>query len=140
MAKEKPAVPDAQHPAAGHYLGTVIDAKWWKRYRRKGFFARGNGVYWFEAGAFFFLRHLARQPLVIPCALIDEVKIGNSHAGRWVPGRGGLIKLFWESDGRKLVSGFIVSRDRRQTEALAEIIAQRLACSSGLENTTAPVS
>jgi len=29
----------------GLYMGTVIDRKWWKRYTKDGYFARGNGQY-----------------------------------------------------------------------------------------------
>ena len=28
----------------GAYLGTELDETWWKRYRKDGFFARGNGM------------------------------------------------------------------------------------------------
>ena len=42
----------------GHYLGTEVDGKWWSRYRKDGFFARGLGKYWIENSFLYFLRHL----------------------------------------------------------------------------------
>jgi hypothetical protein len=27
----------------GHYFGTEIDGKWWRRYRESGYSARGSG-------------------------------------------------------------------------------------------------
>lgn len=34
----------------GHYLGTEIDEKWWRRYRKNKFLARGNGEYLYGKG------------------------------------------------------------------------------------------
>ena len=117
----------AEPPFPGHYLGTVIDGKWWKRYRRGGFFARGNGEYWLTDDGFCFLRYLTRTPLVIPFARVVGVEIGKSHAGRWIPGPGGILRLCWEKEGQKLSSGFIVSRRREETEALAALVRESLA-------------
>jgi hypothetical protein len=39
-------VTEAEHKKRGSYLGTEVDEKWYKRYRRDGFFARGSGEYW----------------------------------------------------------------------------------------------
>ena len=116
--------PDRQ---PGHYLGTEIDEKWWKRYMRHGFFARGNGEYWLDTEGFSFLRHLTGRPLVIPYALVVEVKIGKGHAGRWQPGPGGVLKLVWEYEEKRLSSGFVVSRKREESEALAAEIRRRQA-------------
>ena len=40
----------------GNYFGTEIDGKWWKRYRAKGFFARGNGEFTMDEEGIRFLR------------------------------------------------------------------------------------
>jgi hypothetical protein len=122
-------LPAADRPLVGHYLGTEIDAKWWKRYRRGGFFARGNGEYWFSESAFCFLRYLTRKPLDIPFAAVREVRIGRFHAGRWQPGSGGIVKVLWQREGLMLSSGFVVSREREMSVAVAAGIRQRSACS-----------
>ncbi len=67
----------------GHYIGTEINEKWWSRYRGEGFFARGNGEYWFDEDFFYFRRYLTKEPIKIPFNRIQEIKTGNWHAGRW---------------------------------------------------------
>jgi len=92
----------------GHYLGTEVDEKWWKRYTWEGFFARGNGEYWHDDEAFYFLRSLTQDPIVIPFDQVSTVKAGAWHAGRW--GGGNLIvKFLWAHQGQSLSSGFILS-------------------------------
>ena len=110
-------IPDSSNRRKGHYLGTEIDEKWWKRYRKDKFFARGNGEYWFDDTALYFRRYLTKHPIVIPFTKIIEVKNGKSHAGRWFLGPR-VLKLIWEKDGMKLSSGFIVARSRQETEAV----------------------
>ncbi len=46
----------------GHYIGTEINEKWWSRYREEGFFARGNGEYWFDEDFFYFRRYPTKEP------------------------------------------------------------------------------
>jgi hypothetical protein len=70
----------------GLYLGTEIDKKWWKRYTKDKLFARGNGKYWHDNQAFYFLRYLTREPITIPFRNIKEFKIGNWHSGKWLFG------------------------------------------------------
>lgn len=110
-------VPDSSNRRKGHYLGTEIDEKWWKRYRKDKFFARGNGEYWFDDTAYYFRRYLTKQPIEIPFSRVIEVKIGKTHAGRWLLASR-VLKLIWEKDGIKLSSGFIVSRNQQETEAV----------------------
>ena len=110
-------IADSSNPRKGHYLGTEIDEKWWKRYRKDKFFARGNGEYWFDDTALYFRRYLTKHPVEIPFSEVIEVKIGKSHAGRWLLGSR-VLKLIWEKDGMKLSSGFIVSRNQQETEAV----------------------
>ncbi len=108
-------IPDSTNRRNGHYLGTEIDEKWWKRYRKDKFFARGNGQCWFDDTAFFFRRYLTKQPIQISFATIIDVKIGKLHAGRWLLGSR-VLKLIWHKDGMILSSGFIVARNQQETE------------------------
>ena len=109
--------PDYPNPRKAHYLGTEIDEKWWKRYRKNKFFARGNGEYWFDNTTLYFRRYLTKHPIEIPFAKVIEMKIGKSHAGRWLLGSR-VLKLIWENDGMKLSSGFVFSRNQQETEAV----------------------
>jgi hypothetical protein len=117
-------MPDSSNRRKGHYLGTEIDEKWWKRYRKDKLFARGNGEYWFDDTALYFRRYLTKHPIEIPFTRIIEVKIGKSHAGRWLPGSR-VLKLIWEKDGMRLSSGFIVSRNQQETEAVMADLKRR---------------
>ena len=110
-------IPDYPNRSKGHYLGTEIGEKWWKRYKKDKLFARGNGEYWFDEIAFYFLRYLTKQPIEIPLTKIVRFEIGKTHAGRrlfrqWV------LKLVWEKDGLILSSGFIVARTQQDTEVV----------------------
>jgi len=118
-------IQDSSNRSRGHYLGTEIDGKWWKKYRKDKFFARGNGEYWFDDTALYFHRYLTKHPIEIPFAKVVEVKIGKSHAGRWLFGTRAL-KLIWEKHGVKLSSGFVVSRNRQETEAVMADLKRRL--------------
>ena len=109
--------PTSSNLHKGHYLGTEIDEKWWKRYRKDKLFARGNGEYWFDETTLYFRRYLTKLPIEIPFARVMEVKIGTSHAGRWLLGRR-VIKLIWHKDGLKLSSGFILSPNLQDTETI----------------------
>jgi hypothetical protein len=109
--------PDYENRLVGHYLGTEIDEKWWKRYRKNKFLARGKGEYWIKQETLYFHRYLTKQPIEISFAKLADVKIGKSHAGQWLL-RSPVLKLIWENDGMKLSSGFIFSRNKEETEAL----------------------
>ena len=117
--------PNISRQSKGHYLGTVIDAKWWKRYKKNKLFARGNGKYWYDESAFYFLRYLTKQPIQIPLNRVVGFEIGKSHAGRWVF-REIVLKIIWEKDGMSLSSGFIVARDRQETEMLMAALKQKV--------------
>lgn len=103
---------------AGAYLGTEVDGAWWRRYRRSGFFARGNGEFWYDGGGFHFRRYLTRRATTVPFEHVVDIEIGSRHAGRWCAGAP-ILKLVWECDDHRLSSGFVVSRHRDETEALA---------------------
>ena len=117
-------IPDSSNRRKGHYLGTEIDEKWWKRYRKDKLFARGNGEYWFDDTALYFRRYLTKHPIVIPFAKVVELKIGKSHAARWIFGSR-VLKSIWEKEGIKLSSGFIVCRNQQETEALMDDLKLR---------------
>ncbi len=103
----------------GHYIGTEIGEKWWKRYRKSHFFARGLGEYWQDQEGFYFLRRLTAQPIFIPFRQAIAVKIGTWHAGRWAMGRD-IIKIIWENERLRLSSGFIVAGGKKQAHRLKE--------------------
>lgn len=77
----------------GHYLGTEIDERWWRRY-------------------------ITANPIVIPLHDVVEVKVGKWHSGRWAGGKP-IVKLVWVKEAVRLSSGFILSADRGETERLA---------------------
>jgi hypothetical protein len=108
-------IPDSSNRCKGHYLGTELENKWWKRYKRNKFFARGNGEYWFDNVAFFFHRYLTKHPIEIPLEKIMKLEIGKSHAGRWLF-KLRVLKIIWEKEGMILSSGFIVARNQQETE------------------------
>ncbi len=108
-------IPDSSNRRKGHYLGTAIENKWWKRYKKNKFFARGNGEYWFDDVSFCFHRYLTKHPLEIPLEKIMTLQIGQFHAGRWLF-KQRVLKIIWEKDGMILSSGFIVARNQQETE------------------------
>ena len=110
----------------GHYLGTEIDETWWKRYRQDGFFARGNGHYWFEDKAFRFLRTLTSKPIAIPYERMRSFKVSTWHAGRWSMGQP-IVKILWNRDGRDLSSGFVLSKTPAEAQAVIGELEKRAA-------------
>lgn len=109
----------------GLYLGTEVGEKWWKRYTRDKFFARGNGKYWFDNSAFYFHRYLTRKPIQIPFDNVVEVKLGRSHAGRWLL-RVPVLKIIWKKSDLLLSSGFLVSKNPLELERILADIRQRI--------------
>lgn len=105
----------------GHYLGTEVDEKWWNRYLKDGLFARGLGVYWIDNDTLFFRRYLTKSPIVIPLRDVLDVKIGKWHSGRWA-GSAPVVKILWNKAGSRLSSGFVLSRDSRETDELVQTI------------------
>ncbi|MGQ9471540.1 MAG: PH-like domain-containing protein [Candidatus Aminicenantales bacterium] len=98
----------------GHYLGTEIDGKWWKRYGKNQFLARGLGDYWQNEEGFYFLRYATQEPIFIPFRQALTIKTGKWHFGRWAMGRD-IIKIVWQSEGHELSSGFIVAGGKKET-------------------------
>jgi len=108
----------------GHYFGTEVDEKWWRRYTKDGFFARGMGEYWFDASALFFRRYLTDAPVVVPFGDVLDVKVGKWHSGRWAGGAP-VVKIVWKKENDRLSSGFMLSSDARETERLVQEIRSR---------------
>ena len=104
----------------GLYLGTEIDEKWWKRYKKHKLLARGNGKYWGDDQGFYFLRHLTQEPILIPLKNITKFKIGKWHSGRWCFGYP-ILKIIWSKDKQKLSSGFLLSKNK---DDIKKIIAE----------------
>lgn len=101
----------------GHYFGTELDEKWWRRYSRDGLLARGTGEYWFDETALCFRRYLTSEPIVIRFRDVIEVKVGRWHAGQW-GGGAPVVKIVWRKGNRRLSSGFVFSRDAEETRKL----------------------
>ncbi len=101
----------------GLYLGTEINGKWWKRYKRDRLFARGNGRYWHDDRSFYFLRYLTKEPIGIPFEKVKEFKTGTWHSGRWCFGYP-VLKILWTKDDLELCSGFLVSKSSDDVERL----------------------
>lgn len=122
LAAERPTGPVPEAPSArrpGHYLGTVVDGRWWKRWRRDGLFARGNGEWWMEGRVLCFRRLWTRTPIRIELGRVVAVETGAWHAGKWAGGRT-VIKLVWEDEGSRLTAGFVLAADRQEVLDLAK--------------------
>jgi hypothetical protein len=109
----------------GHYLGTEINETWWRRYYRDGYFARGTGEFWIDPAALHFRRYLTKTPLVIPFGDVLDVKVGKWHAGRWAGGAP-VVKIVWKKSDARLSSGFVLSRNTRETDALIQEIRSHI--------------
>ena len=107
----------------GHYLGTEMNGKWWHRYTREGFFARGKGEYWYDDTAFHFLRYLTQEPIVIPFQKVDDMMVGTWHCGRWVWGKP-IVKILWRHEGVSLSSGFVLSYDEDEMQRILDDVNQ----------------
>jgi len=97
----------------GIYLGTEIDEKWWNRYTKNKLLARGNGKYWNDDQALYFLRYLTKEPIIIPYKNIKELKIGKWHSGKWCFGYP-ILKIVWHKDDLILCSGFLISKKNEE--------------------------
>jgi hypothetical protein len=88
------------------YVGTELNGRWWKAYRKDGFLVRGNGAYALEDDALTFKRLLLKEPLRIPYSAITGVRTGTWHAGKWLARRP-IVTIDWTApDGSALSSGF----------------------------------
>jgi hypothetical protein len=108
----------------GHYLGTEVEGKWWRRYTKPPFFASGSGTYWYDDRAFYFHRCLTRSPLELAFERRQEIQIGRWHGGRWACGAP-VVKLIWVDDGLSLSSGFVLSRSESHTRQVLQELERR---------------
>lgn len=120
----------AEKPPLGHYLGTSIGEKWYRRYRKDGFLARGLGRYWCQDGELHFRRFFLKTPIIIPLRSVTEVLRTAWHAGRWA-GTRRIIVLVWQKDGEELRSGFVFSRSERAIQAAIAWIEEEIAAAKG---------
>lgn len=109
----------------GHYLGTEINEKWWRRYSRNKMLARGKGNYWYDDNSFFFLRILTNNPISISFSDIVEFKVGKWHAGKWGNGKP-ILKIIWFDNTQKLSSGFIIHNELVEVNKLIDELKNRL--------------
>ncbi len=109
----------------GHYLGTEVDEKWWRRYTKDKLLARGNGKYWIEQDAFCFHRFFLKSDIRIRFEDVVDIKIGKWHSGRWYIGWP-IVKIVWMKEGKRLSSGFVISRDQDLALSFVDDIKKRV--------------
>ena len=119
-----------QKTTRAHYLGTEIDGKWWRRYSEDGLLARGIGECWVDSTALFFRRYLTTAPIVIPLHDVIDIEVGRWHSDRWAGGAP-VTKIVWKKEDKRLSSGFVFSRDARETDAAVRAIRSRLSPQTG---------
>ena len=110
---------------SGQYVGTYIDGKWWKPYTGERLYTGGDGEYWYDEDAFYFLRYLPQDLLTIPLEKVSEVRVGRWHCGNWALGSR-VVRLFWRHDGRRLISGFVLSHRGTGAQEFVDFIRERL--------------
>jgi hypothetical protein len=108
----------------GYYFGAEVDGRWWRRAHGDALFARGNGEYWHDDEALYFLRYLTLKPLVIPFRQVSGLSVGRWHAGRWGLGRS-VIKVHWRRGEQDLSSGFALARAPEEARRLLGELAER---------------
>ncbi len=112
----------------GLYLGTEIEEKWWKRYKKDKFSARGNGNYWNDDQAFYFLKYFTKEPITIPFKNIIEFKTGKWHAGKWCFGYP-ILKIIWLKEDVKLSSGFLILKNNEKIMDFIATLEQQVSLS-----------
>jgi len=114
---------------AGLYLGTEIEEKWWKRYKKDKLFARGNGKYWIDDQAFYFLRYFTKVPITIPFKNIIECKTGKWHSGKWGFGYP-ILKILWLKEDVTLSSGFLIHKNNEKIMDFIATLEKQISLSS----------
>ncbi|MDW7761628.1 MAG: hypothetical protein SCM96_13470 [Acidobacteriota bacterium] len=97
---------DTMEKKRGHYLGTEIDGKWWRRYAKDGLLARGIGEFGMD------------ESFMIAFRDVLDVKVGKWHSGKWAGGQP-VVKIIWKKADRKRWfsrSGITCSRLRTAPE------------------------
>ena len=106
------------HTSNGYYFGTEKGGVWYRRYWRDGWLMRGNSVIWVTPEGIFFRR--ISKIMHIPLYSIKSLSIGTDHAGKWFGGT--VLKIAWIKEDQELVSGFIVAKDKKETERWIPVI------------------
>ncbi|WP_201353129.1 hypothetical protein [Hydrogenimonas urashimensis] len=114
----------------GYYFGTTVDGKWWRRYSEKGFFARGNGLYWLGLDSFCFQKHLTQEAFRIPFTSIVDVGIGKWHAGKW-GGGWPVVRITWVKEGKTLASGFLFAKSEKRWRETVRRLEEAAALNTG---------
>ena len=99
----------------GLYLGTEIEEKWWRRCTERNLLTRGNGEYWIDDCAFYFLRYATKEPVKIPFDQITGLRLGKWHSGKWCFGYP-ILKVLWSNNNQSLSSGFLLSKQEDEVE------------------------
>jgi hypothetical protein len=86
---------------------------------------RGNGTYWYDDKGFYFLRHLTKTPIFIPCHAITKIKLDTRNSGRWAFGNL-IIKFVWKKKDLILSSGFIVSDSNEETKNIKQLLEKMI--------------
>jgi len=107
------------------YLGTEIDEKWWRRYKKQGFFMRGNGEFRAEENGLSFRRALTKDPLLIPYDKMTGLSFGKWHSGRWLLGAP-ILKIKWTEDGKNLCSGFYFKMPENAVQEIARHLQNKI--------------
>ena len=110
---------DTQKLKEGYYFGTIIDNKWWKRYKKSPYFASGNGSYNYDKNSFYFFKYPTQSPLIIDLNSINSIEIVKFFAGKWGANMP-IIKINWLYDGLSLSSGFILTKDIKEAKEIID--------------------
>lgn len=106
-----------------NYMGTELDGRWWKPYRGGGFFVKGLGEGRIEGDALVFMRALGKTPFRIPLSRIETVVTGSWHRGQY-GGKDRVVKVSWNDNGHRLVSGFAF-KSKERAEDLGKTLRER---------------
>ena len=102
---------------SGKYLGTEINGKWWKRYRKNKMFTRGDGKFYADDKMIYFYRSLTNDPISIDIKDITGFSIGKWHSGKWMMDYP-VLKVNWQKDGLILSSGFFLYKNESDIRSL----------------------
>jgi len=108
----------------GKYLGTEINGKWWKRYRKNNMFARGDGKFYADDKTIYFHRLLTNEPISINIKDIKGFSVGKWHSGKWMMGYP-VLKINWQKDGLVLSSGFFLYKNESDIRSLINKLTKK---------------
>jgi hypothetical protein len=99
------------------YLGTEINGKCWKRYRKNKMFTRGDGKFYADDKMIYFHRLLTNDPISIDIKDITGYSMAKWHSGKWMMGYH-VLKVNWQKDGLVLSSGFFLYKNELDIRSL----------------------